>query len=117
MTEAILPPMTNTAHNKITLTVENRGWAQAYYRYDMKVMLRSKDGEKYIIDIEEDNRKWFPGETHTLEKIVDCRQVPGGEYEIGIGLFEGEQPIQWALKKEIYCEGFYLIGKTQVREV
>ena len=117
LTEAILPPMTNTAHNKITLTVENRGWAQAYHKYDMKILLRNAAGEQYILDVEEDNRKWFPGEVYTLEKIVDCRGIPAGEYDIGVGLFEGERPIEWALKNEICHEGFYLIGKTEVLEV
>lgn len=116
LTGAVVPPLTNTAHNKITLEIENRGWAHAYHKYDLKIMLRNEQGAEYIIDTETDNRLWLSGEQYTIELSVDCRKVPGGDYELSVGLFEKEKPIYFALRSDICHDGFYTIGRTSVSE-
>jgi len=37
--------------------------------------------------------------------------VPAGEYELAVGMFEGERPILLALKQEIFDGAFYTIAK------
>ena len=71
----------------------------------------------YIIPLDADNRDWLPGAPVTLDLRVDARGVPAGEYEIAVGLFEGERSIKLAIKETALDEGFYTIGRATVRSV
>ena len=106
----------DTAYNIITLDMENRGWARAYWPYDLKLRLKNEEGS-YIIPLDADNREWLPDNPFTIDLRVDARGVPAGEYDVSIGLFEGERPIKLAIKETALDEGFYTIGRTAVRTV
>jgi len=113
LTGAVLPPLTQSAHNMVELDVENRGWAQAYHRYDLKFGLFGENG-CYTVAADADNRLWKPNQPQTLRIRLDCRNIPTGEYTLGVGLFEGETPVRFAMKEERYRDGFSALGKVRV---
>ena len=116
ITGACIPELTDTAYNTITLDMENRGWARAYWPFDLKLRLKNEEGS-YIIPLDAENREWLPDTPFTLDLRVDARGVPAGEYDVAVGLFEGERPVKLAIKETALDEGFYTIGRTAVRTV
>lgn len=116
LTGMTMPTLTPTAHNIITLDVENRGWAKAYSKFDLVFRFRSTAGKDYIIPVECDNRKWMPGEKQTINLALDLRHLPAGTYEVAVGLFEGETPIRLALMESV-CDGkFYTLCGATVKK-
>ena len=116
ITGACIPELTNTAYNRIELDVENRGWARAYFRYDLRLCLRNERGS-YEIDLAADNRTWQPDTPITLSLRVDARGVPEGDYDVCVGLFEKETPIKLGINQEYLKDGYYTIARTHVRGV
>ncbi len=116
ITGACIPELTDTVYNIITLDMENRGWARAYWPFDFKLRLKNEQGS-YIIPLDADNRDWLPDAPFTLDLRVDARGVPAGEYDVAVGLFEGDRPVKLAIKETALDEGFYTIGRTTVRSV
>ena len=43
--------------------------------------------------------------------MSSIRSVPAGDYELAIGMFEGERSIKFAIKQEIFDGSFYTIAK------
>ena len=117
VTGMTLPTLTPTAHNMITLDVENRGWAKAYHKYDLVFRFRSMAGKDYIIPVECDNRKWMPGVKQTLKLQLDLRHIPAGKYEVAIGMFEGETPVKLALKESVSDGKFYTLCGATVKGI
>lgn len=117
LTSATVPPLINTAYNKIELELENRGFAPAYNKYDLKFKLTSEDGKEYIISADTDNRTWMPDQPIQVSLKLDCRGIPADEYKLSVGLFEGDTPILLALKESIYSNGFYTICNIALNEV
>ena len=116
ITGACIPELTNTAYNRIELDVENRGWARAYFKYDLRLCLRSENGS-YEIDLAADNRTWQPDTPLTLSLRVDARGVPEGDYDVCVGLFEKGNPIKLGIKQEYLKDGYYTLARTHVRGV
>ena len=116
LTGAVLPEWTSTAYNTLELDLENRGWARAYWPFDLKLRLKNEQGS-YIIPLDADNRAWMPDAPVTLTLRVNATGVPEGEYDVAVGLFEGETPIKLAIKETALADGFYTIGRTRVRGV
>ena len=96
--------------------MENRGWARAYWPFTLKLRLKNEQGS-YEIPLDADNRDWLPDTAFTLDLRVDARGVPAGEYEVAVGLFEGERPIKLAIKETALDQGYYTVGCTTVRAV
>ena len=115
LTGATIPTLTPTAHNVVTLDVENRGWAKAYRRYDLVFRLRGTAGKDYVIPVECDNRGWMPGIKQTVKLRLDCRHIPAGDYEVAVGMFEGNTPIKFALKDTVFDGAFYTLGHSRVK--
>ena len=111
VTGATVPALHRSAHNIVTLDVQNRGWARAYRKYDLKIRLRGADGSEYVLDTDTDNRTWLSGQKKTIALRPDLRDVPAGKYEVAIGMFEGEKTVKLALKQEIFDGRFYTIAK------
>ena len=53
----------------------------------------------------------------TLALRLDARGVPEGDYDLLIGMFEGEVPIKLAIKQEAMQNDYYKIARTHVRGV
>ncbi|MBR6765564.1 MAG: DUF4832 domain-containing protein [Clostridia bacterium] len=113
---AYIPPLTSTACNLIRLEVENRGWARGYWRFDLSLRLKGDNGT-FVIPLDCDNRDWLPDEPVMHDLMLDASAVPAGEYEAAIGLFDGERAIKLALSESLFDEGFYTVGRTEVRNV
>ncbi len=116
VTGAVLPELTNTVYNCIELDVENRGWARAYHKFDLRLKLCGESG-CYEIPLDADNRTWLPDQPLTLALRVDARGVPEGDYDVCIGMFEGQRSIGLAIKQDYLKDGYYTIGRTHVRGV
>ena len=116
ITGACVPELTDTVYNTVTLDMENRGWARAYWPFTLKLRLKNERGS-YEIPLDADNRDWLPDTAFTLDLRVDARGVPAGEYEVAVGLFEGERPVKLAIKETALDDGFYTVGRTTVRAV
>ncbi|MBO5842148.1 MAG: DUF4832 domain-containing protein, partial [Clostridia bacterium] len=111
VTGATVPALHRSAHNIVTLDVQNRGWARAYRKYDLKIRLRGADGSEYVLDTDTDNRTWLSGQKKTIALRPDLRDIPAGKYEVAIGMFEGDKTVKLALKQEIFDGRFYTIAK------
>ena len=87
------------AKNRITLYGENRGYAKSYRRYDLKLMLRG-DGGTYIQTVDADNRLWQRGEAFCVQTaLTPAGTLSAGTYMLSAGLFEGDRPIEFGIKK------------------
>ena len=75
------------------------------------------EGGTYTIPVECDNRTWEPDAPLTLALRLDARGVPKGDYDLLIGMFEGEVPIRLAIKQEAMQNDYYKIARTHVRSV
>ena len=113
---AVIPELTNTAYNRIELDVQNRGWARAYFKYDLRLCLRGENGT-FVIPLDADNRTWQPDSPITLSLRVDARGVPEGDYDVCVGLFEKDTPILLGIKQDYLKDGYYTIARTHVRGV
>ncbi len=103
-----------SAHNSFSVMMENRGWARAYWPFELRACLKS-DGRNYVIPLKGDVSEIDSDEKKLFKPGLDLREVPAGEYEFCIGLFEKDRPVKLALKKELMTEdGFYRIKKVTV---
>lgn len=112
-----MPLLTPTAHNVITLDVENRGWSRAYRKYTLKARLKGSNGDSFIIPLHCDNRKWLPDKKQTLSLALDCRALPAGEYDFAICMLDGDEPVRLAIKEELLDGGFYTLCKATVKSI
>ena len=111
-----VPPMQNSAHNVMSLRIENRGWGKAYHKYDLKIRLTGANGRK-VCASDYDLRLLGPGEGADIRVPLDLRGLAAGEYEVAVGVFEGNRPVRLALKQELEKDGFYTVAKTAVTGV
>lgn len=107
--KATIPALQNTKYNTIKITLENHGWAPAYWKFDLKI----KIGDKITV-CDYDIRTLSENSGVELILKPDLRGLEPGEYEVEIGLFEGDLPIKLAIKNDYYENGYYKIGKTKV---
>lgn len=113
LSSAVLPPLDAGAHNRLRLTVENRGWARAYHPFTLRLLLEGC-GVCRAEDQTADNRTWLPGRPETLELSLDCSGLARGDYRLSVGLFEGERPVQLAMKPEYFHGGWYTLGPVKI---
>jgi len=100
--------------NCLNLWVRNGGFAPAYYGYTAKVMLCKGDKAYTVFEGEADNKNWQPDEQCVQGYNLDLSAVPKGEYDLCIGLFEGNTPIRLGLNQKLYENGFYTLGSINV---
>ena len=100
--------------NTLSLYVENRGFARAYFPYKLKIKL-TKSGCERIYEADSGNTAWLAGR----ETKADIGFVPvgdAGEYSLSLGLFEDERPVYFAMKEERQsADGFVHVGMVEVR--
>ena len=100
----------------MSLRIENRGWGKAYHKYDLKIRLTGANGRK-VCASDYDLRLLGPGEGADIRVPLDLRGLTAGEYEVAVGVFEGNRPVRLALKQELEKDGFYTVAKTAVTDV
>ena len=72
------------------MTWENRGVSPCFYPYNLYLQLRGENGKTARLHLEQcDNRLWEPGkEYHEIYSFRPPGDLPPGNYEVSIGLFE-----------------------------
>lgn len=115
LTGMVIPPLQRTAHNFITLHIENRGWARAYHDYKLKIRIACAEYEKTITS-DFDLRTVKPGGSADIRVRLDLRGFPEGRYRyvLYVGIFDGERPVELAVKKEYTCGGWMCPADTIV---
>ncbi|MBQ3870815.1 MAG: DUF4832 domain-containing protein [Clostridia bacterium] len=112
---AVVPELTASAHNRVSVTVRNKGWSKAYHEHRIVFAAIGDDGKIFKA---ETGRRVDALEYEQAEEYVcniDLRDVPEGEYKICVGIFTGNEPVKLALKDEIKRGDFYEIAKRTVR--
>ena len=111
---AEIPPLTAGVRNRVKLTFANRGFAPCYRKYDLRLRLTG-DGGCWSCSLDADCRRWMPGKI-TMEDVPVRPDLSAGVYGVEIGLFEGDRPIELAMRADVRTEdGYYRIGTTEVR--
>lgn len=90
-----LPKKVTNKRCEIRLDIDNVGVAPVYNKIPLKVRLKNKTAEK-TFETDADIRKWLPGKTS--EKIVLSipQDLPSGEYEVEIGIFDDRSRVYLA---------------------
>ena len=112
VTSAVIPEQTASRRNKMTLHFENRGWAPAYHKYELKV----KIGDKITVS-DWDIRTLSEDSCADVVVNPDLTGLQEGKYDVFIGLFEGDTPVKLAVKKEFEQDGYYRIAEVFVKGV
>ena len=116
---ALVPELTSSAHNHVKVTFRNKGWSKAYYAHNICLAV-SDDAGNILRTISSDKRVdgLSNEEVRTFDVNFDLRGIPGGEYNVLLGVSEGKTPIKIALKEEAEAgRGFYKICRRTVREL
>lgn len=112
VTSAAIPEQTASRRNKMTLHFENRGWAPAYHKYELKV----KIGDKITVS-DWDIRTLSEDSCADVVVNPDLTGLQEGKYDVFVGLFEGDTPVKLAVKKEFEQDGYYRIAEVFVKGV
>ena len=112
---AVVPELTASNHNRASVTVKNKGWSKAYHEKRIVFAVIGEDGKIYKCETGARIDQLDTEEEASFTVNLDLRSVPGGEYSVCIGVFEGDTPIKLALKDEIKRGDFYEIAKRTVR--
>lgn len=113
---AVVPELTASAHNIVSVTFENRGWAKAYHPHRLQFKVLCEGYEK-IIETDKYIDHIDSNETETVSVNLDLRDVPAGEYDISLAVFCGDTPVKLALKEDIKHGDFYTIAKRKVSAI
>ena len=128
LTGADVPPMPAGAVSLIRLHIDNRGYAPAYHRYQLRLRLVGAEGVAYEQALDADPRLWQPGQTSVVTAGVRPRGVKPGRYEVQVGLFEGGcgeahggncgagRPVRFAMREEFVEDGYCKVCETEVLE-
>ena len=109
-----LPPLMAGVNNRIRLYVANRGFAKSYRKFEVKLRLAGAEGS-FTQTLDVDCRRWQPGVLNA-EDVALRPQVSPGTYSAELGMFEGDRPIELALKTDVKtADGFYRLGTVEVR--
>ncbi len=103
-------------NNYIDIIFENRGFAPAYNKFELKIkLINDSTSEEFIcLATDTDCRKWMP-ETQNTEHIkLDTRNLARGSYKILCGLFENDIPIKLAMQTERNICGWYYLTDTSI---
>ncbi len=116
---AVVPSLRNTAHNAISFTFENHGWARPYWPFDVKVRLIGANGQKTVTLEGIDLRTLGAGCAQTCKAQLDLRGLAEGEYDVSVGITDRTtgRPVKLALKDALYRDGFYTVCRRTVRGI
>lgn len=113
---AVVPELTATAHNIVSVTFENRGWAKAYHPHRLVFKVSGNGIEKTI-----ETDKYINGlDSNGTVKVnvnLDLRDLPDGEYDVSVAVFCENKPVKLALKDEIKSGDFYRLAKRRVNSI
>ena len=97
------------------LHIENRGYARAYHPCTLRVFAAAGEQRYLLAEETGANLRWESGAAACETLRLDFRGVPAGEYELCVGLFEGERAVKLAVKAEQLRGGAYALAKFTVK--
>ena len=101
------------------LDLENRGFARAYHKYDVKLFL-SGCGGVYELPVAQacDNRQWLPGRpARQMVRFDVPAGLPEGGYDFEYGLFEARRPVLLGLNAKLKtARGTYTLAGIEVKK-
>ena len=97
------------------LHIENRGYARAYHPFTLRVFAAAGEQRYLLAEETGANLRWESGAAACETLRLDFRGVPAGEYELCVGLFEGERAVKLAVKAEQLRGGAYALAKLAVK--
>lgn len=115
LTALDLPECVSGLKSIAGLHVENRGFAPAYRPYTLKLRAVGDGGEYPLHSSDGLNLGWV-GE-HIERLTLDFAGVPAGEYELQLGLFDGDIPIRFAMRESEYVSGWHRLAKISVSDI
>jgi hypothetical protein len=59
----------------------------------------------------------MPGVKQSVNIQLDCRHIPAGDYELAMGMFEGETAIKLAIKDTVSDGKFYTLCGATVKGI
>ena len=111
---AEVPPLLLNAGNITKLHIQNKGYAPAYHKYQLKFMLKAADSQIFIQCLDADARQWMPYAKNELAFKIVPKGIMAGIYDVYIGLFENDTPVRFAIKNKFYEDGYYKLCRTEV---
>lgn len=106
-------------HGKLAFRTwwENKGVAPVYRKFTLALRLKGNNRSK-VFYLDEDIRKWLPGDIVYNDAVFLPHDFPEGEYEIAIAMLDSytlEPKIRLAIEGRT-ADGWYPLGKIRVRE-
>ncbi len=110
-----IPKLQNGKENPIVLNIRNRGFGLCYQNYILRLTLKNTAGDSFTQDFAAHNNEWKPDQVVKVPLSFCPENLPVGEYELYLGLFEGDRPIELAIKPERRLEGMYHLCNVKLR--
>lgn len=98
------------------LHIDNQGFARAYNPFTLKVKAVGDKGEYELFSADGLNLNWHEGKHSTELLKLDFNNVEEGSYKLMLGLFEGDRPIELAVKSEYVKNGYVELAEISVYE-
>ncbi len=110
---AELPEKITGGKFEMRLDIDNVGVAPIYNEIPLKVRLKGKKSEKVFVT-DTDITKWLPGK-HSENVSLDIpKDLPSGEYEVQIGIFDDLSRVYFATDAK--PDGEYYVLATVIKE-
>lgn len=94
----IMPEFVSDIPAFAEFTVSNRGFGLGYFDGELEFSLKDDGGKVYNLGRNAaNNRNWMPGTASTVRVKMNLDGVPAGNYQLSLGLYEGERAIQMAV--------------------
>ena len=114
----VLPELVAAKHNHVKVRFTNKGWSKAYNRHTVSLALRDRNGIVKAAATEARVDGLNSGESGEFDVFFDLRGVPEGSYDVMLGVFEGDRPLNLAVKREFRDEsGYYKVAERFVRGI
>lgn len=95
------------------LGIENHGVAPIYKDIPLKVRLYN-DCKSFEFDTDVDIRRWMPGRSVERLNIKMTNNIPSGEYDVEIGIYDEINPVVYLCTDAVRNNSFYKVGKLSI---
>lgn len=115
-TGIIIPESISGITSCAEFTVYNKGWGLGYFDGDLEFTLKDEGGKIYnICRTPANNKLWMPGKKTNVRANLDFGNVPAGNYQLSLGLLEGDRPIEFGFLEEKTENGRIILDNITVR--
>jgi hypothetical protein len=112
----ILPEAVSNIPSYAELKISNRGFGLGYFDGELEFTLKDEGGKIYNLGRNPaNNRTWMPGEASVVRAKMSFDSVPAGNYQLQLGLYEGERVIEMATFDKNTDNGRLIIDNITVR--